>query len=258
LVASKIKVLDDIFTTFISMKIKLTPVNLLCFFSLVFLIHEIHDWAHFITANAFCGCLGFRAFDRWATCDVCSTASPTGFAMAGLAGPLVNYLAMWTGWGLMQAENPPEKQSIGFCLVYAALPLPKIMAALAGGGDETASFRLLFQHPGGSNHYFVAAAGLLVVVLLCLPPLIRTFMIVTGWVQRAILLPAFFVLPALADHWLVGGQMNKLLNSGVMSRPILRGGTQLLVVVWLALLLVVYLLSRKSQETLLEYRELSV
>src|SRR5258708_14806374 len=180
------------------MKIKLTPVYFLCFFSLVFLIHEIHDWAHFILSASYCGCLGNRAFDSWSVCNTCVT-SAYGLALATLAGPLVNYIMIWSGWALMHAENPSEKQSIGFSMVFAALPFPRMMGALAGGGDETSALRQLFQRPGGSNHYIVAGTGLLIVLLLFLPAIIRSFVLITCWVDRLILLPAFLVLPGLID-----------------------------------------------------------
>jgi hypothetical protein len=250
--------LDDNFVTFISMKVKLSPASFLCFFCLVFLIHEIHDWAHFWASTAVCGCLGNRAFDSWSACTTCDLGHTYEQAFAWLAGPLVNYLAIWVGWGLMQPDNPPEKQSLGFSMVFAALPFPRIMAALAGGGDETAGLRQLFQRPDGSNHYIVAGAGLLVVVLLCAPALVRAFILVTGWVGRAIVFPAFFVLPSMVDRWLVHGELNRLLVSGVLSRQILRGGTQLFVFVWAAVLLMVFLLCRKSLEYVLEYKELNV
>jgi len=239
------------------MKIKLTPSYLLGFFALAFLIHEIHDWAHFILSATYCGCLGSRAFDSWSVCGTCVT-SGSALALAILAGPLVNYILIWSGWALMHPENAPEKQSIGFTMVFAALPFPRIMGALAGGGDETWALRQLFQRPNGSNHYFVAAAGVLVVLALCLPALIRVFVLVTGWVQRILILPAFLVLPGLIDHWLVSGELNKLLAQGVLSRQMLRGGTPLFVFVWLLLVLTLYMLNRKSLEGVLEYKELSV
>jgi len=239
------------------MKVKLTPSYVLGFFSLVFLIHEIHDWAHFILSATYCGCLGNRAFDSWSVCTTCVTSS-SALALSTLVGPLVNYIMIWSGWALMHPENPQEKQSIGFSMVFAALPFPRIMGALAGGGDETSALRQLFQRPNGSNHYFVAAAGLLIVLALCLPALIRAFVLVTGWVQRLLILPAFLVLPGLIDHWLVSGELNRLLADGVFSRQMLRGGTQLFVFVWLVVVLMLYLLTRKSLESVLEYKELSI
>jgi hypothetical protein len=132
------------------------------------------------------------------------------------------------------------------------------MGALSGGGDETSALRQLFQRSNGSNHYVVAAAGLLLVLALCLPALIRAFVLVTGWVQRVLILPAFLVLPGLVDHWLVSGELNRLLAKGVLNHQVLRGGTQLFVFVWLAVVLVLYLLTRKSLENVLEYKELSI
>jgi len=239
------------------MKIKLTPLYLLAFFALTFLIHEIHDWAHYIFSASYCGCLGSRAFDSWGVCNTCST-SVSGYALATLAGPLINYIVIWSGWALMHPENPPEKQSIGFSLVFAALPFPRIMGALAGGGDETSALRQLFQRPDGINHYIVAGAGLLFVLLLTLPALIRTFLLITGWTQRLFLFPAFLVLPGLADHWLVSGELNHLMANGFLARQILRGGAQLFLFVWLSMLLLIYFLTRKNIERVLEYKELSI
>lgn len=239
------------------MKVKLTPLSFISFFCLVFLVHEIHDWAHFLTAASFCGCLGNRGFDSWTPCILCN--SSTGeLALATLAGPLVNYLLLWGGWMMMHPDHPPEKQSLGYCMVFAALPFPRILAAFAGGGDETWALRQLFQHPNGSNHHFIAGAGLVVVLGLCLPPLIRAFMLVAGWVQRIIWFLLFLVAPGMVDHWLVGGELNKLRADGFLDRQVLRGGAQLIVFVWLAVVLVFYLITMKSQQSVLEYKEASL
>lgn len=239
------------------MKVKLTPLSVLSFFCLVFLIHEIHDWAHFLSAASSCGCLGNRAFDSWTPCTRCN-ASTGGMALATLAGPVVNTIILWGGWLMMHPDNPPEKQSVGFSMVFAALPLPRIMAAISGGGDETVAFRQLFQHANGSNHYIVAGAGLMIVLALCLPPLIRAFMLVAGWIQRIVVLLVFLVLPMFVDNWLVGKELNKLMANGFLSHEILRGGTRLFPFVWLAVLVILYMVTMKRHETILEYKEASV
>jgi hypothetical protein len=241
------------------MKVKLTPLSVLTFFCLVFLIHEIHDWAHFLTAASFCGCLGNRAFDYWAPCPLCNS-STGGLALATLAGPLVNYIILWSGWMMMHPDNSPEKQSVGYSMVFAALPLPRIMAALVGGGDETWALRQLFQRTpgGGGNHHFIAGAGLAIVLVLCLPPLIRAFMLVAGWIQRIAFFAVFLVLPGMVDHWLVGKELNALMAKGFLSHQLLRGGAQSLLFVWLAVILILYLLTKKSLRSVLEYKEASV
>jgi hypothetical protein len=147
---------------------------------------------------------------------------------------------------------------MGYSLVFAALPFPRIMGALAGGGDETSAFRHLFQRPDGSNHYIVAGAGLLIVVVLCLPALVRAFMLIAGWGGRIFWFLAFLVLPGLVDHWLVSGELNKLKAKGFLANQMLRGGAQLFVFVWLAVILILYLLTRKSLQTVMEYKEPSV
>lgn len=143
-------------------------------------------------------------------------------------------------------------------MVFAALPLPRIMAALAGGGDDTFTLRQLFQRSTGSHHHFIAGAGLLIVVALCLPPLIRAFMLVAGWIQRIVFFVLFLVLPGMVDRWLVHDQLNLLMAKGFLSHQILRGGAQLFLFVWLAAVLVLYLLTMKSLRSVLEYKEASV
>lgn len=147
---------------------------------------------------------------------------------------------------------------MGFMMVFAALPFPRIMGALAGGGDETSTLRQLFQRPNGSNHYIVAGAGLVLVVGLCLPALIRAFTLIAGWVQRIFWFAAFLVLPGLVDHWVVSKELNGLLADGVLSHKVLKGGTKMFVFVWLAVVLIMYLLTRKSLQTVLEYKEPTV
>jgi hypothetical protein len=236
------------------MKVKLTPLSIFTFFCLVFLIHELHDWAHFLTAASFCGCLGNRAFDSWTPCTLCN-ASTGGLALATLAGPFVNYFVLWSGWMIMHPDNPPEKQSVGFSMVFAALPLPRILAALVGGGDETGALRQLFQRSPTNHHHYIAGAGLLIVLVLSLPPLVRAFMLTAGWFHRIFFFAAFLVLPWLLDQWLVGKELNRLLADGFLSHQILRGGARLFVFVWLAVLAICYLLTRKTLRTILEYKE---
>jgi hypothetical protein len=62
----------------------------------------------------------------------------------------------------------------------------------------------------------------------------------------------------MADHWLVGKELNKLMANGFLSRQLLRGGAQSFLFVWLAVVLILYLLTMKSQQSVLEYKEASV
>ena len=235
------------------MKIKLSLQYFIAFFTLVFLVHEIHDWAHVLVARAFCGCWGTRAFDSWTPCVSCLHGG-RGVIPATIAGPAVNYIIIWWGLALMFPEEPPQRQSLGFSLIMAALPLPRILGACSGGGDETSTMRQLFQHPGGSNPYIVAAAGLLIVLLLNIPALVRIFFLMPKWWGKLLVLPAFLVIPPMVDHWLVSVELNKLLAEGMFSRLIMRGVPQA-IVFWLFFLIVIFLLTCRSLVSFFDYAE---
>lgn len=238
------------------MKIKLTPGYILSFFVLVFLIHELHDWAHYLIARAFCGCWGPRGFDSWAPCRECS-ASGRLLSLASGVGPLINYLAIWVGWKLMDAENTLEIKSLGFSLVFAALPLPRILAALSGGGDETTALRIAFQKPNGSNHYIVALTGLFFVLTFCLPALFRALLLLPEWKPKLLCLPPFLILPGLVDqmvvhHWLNGIELKYHPLGDYAS------GLPYTVIAWLVLLLLILLFSWKYLRTLFEHKDLPI
>ncbi len=166
------------------MEIKPRIVPLIAFVSLVFLLHELHDWAHTMAAGGQCHCWAPRSFDSWTLCPNCILDGRQRL-LIWLVGPLITYVAIWIGYGLMDPENTLEKRSVGFSLVFAALPLPRIMAVLAGGSDETSAMRQLLEPLDLKHHHLVSLIGLLVVLALTLPALIRAFLMLPGWKGQA-------------------------------------------------------------------------
>jgi len=234
------------------MKIKLSPLYILSFFALVFLIHEMHDWIHVLVARAVCGCWGTKAFDYWTLCSR-ATVTSRGNVLITMAGPLFNYLVICWGWELMQPENELHQKSLGFSLVFASLPFPRIMGALAGGGDETSSLKQIFLHADGGNRHFVSLAGLLIVLVLTLPALYRAFMLVAGWWGKLMVL-GFLVLPGYVDRLVVGGLLNKMLDNGILYHQVWTGFSQA-VMAWLLLLVVLLILTGRYLSWVFEYRE---
>jgi hypothetical protein len=216
------------------MNFKINFGYFLAFLALLFLVHECHDWLHVISARIICGCWGIKRFDNWTICDQCN---PTSFQHAAilLSGPVINYIAIWLGWLLMKPENTLNKKSLGFSLFFAALPLPRMLAATEGGSDETSGLKLLFPNAEASHHHVVTLAGLALIILLSLPAFIRALLLMRGWIGKAVVIPAFLVAPIFFDKWIVNGLMNKLLSTGFLSQPAF-AGTSWLLVVWFCLL----------------------
>jgi hypothetical protein len=235
------------------MEVKPRLVSIIAFFSLVFLLHELHDWAHTMVAGGLCRCWAPRAFDSWELCPRCALDG-SQLALIWLVGPVITYIAIWMGYRLMNPENGLEKKSMGFCLFFAALPFTRIMAALSGGGDETNGLRALFPGYEIRHHHLVSLAGLLLVLALILPGLTRAFLLLPGWMGKLLIFPVFLILPGFIDHWVVHDGMNKLVDMGLLNHLVITG-LHLLVLVWLVFILLVFILSYRGLAILLDYDE---
>lgn len=235
------------------MEIKPRLVPLIAFFSLLFLLHELHDWAHAMVAGGLCHCWAPRSFDSWTLCPNCILDGRQRL-LIWIAGPVITYIALWSGWKLMNVDNTLERRSTGFCLVFAALPFMRILAALAGGGDETSALRQLLEPFDFNHHHLVSIIGLLFVLAATVPALIRAFLMLPGWRGKLIVFPVMFVLPGYIDRWVVHDGMNKLQDMGVLSHLVVTG-LHLIVVVWGFFVLFVFLLSRNGLSHFLDYDE---
>ena len=222
------------------MKIKFSVAYLLTFLSLVFVIHEFEDWMHVMIGEWICGCWGTKGFNSWTLCDH-SDVSGNILVFVWLAGPLLAYSVIWVAWSVLESKRSTSTWSIGFSLLFATLPLGRILTALSGTSDETYAFRELFQRPDGSNHGIVVALALMLVLALTIPPIIKSAKIAGGLKENLYLIPLFLVLPLLADYLVVSLGMNKLLSTGVMQEESLPG-TPFFVLLW-GVFCLIYLLS---------------
>jgi len=217
---------------------------LLAFLSLIFLIIECHDWLHVTVARLLCGCWGVKGFEDWKICDSCILGKGE-MAIVWFAGPLINYVLIWVGWLFMGHSERLTRKSLGFFLVYASSPLARILAAKSGGTDETNAFRSLFQRSDGSNHYWVALASLMMILILTVPPIIRSIGLISGWLRRVLIIPLFLIAPMYLDRWIAAGVLPKLLRGGFLSGKTFIGA-QTLVFAWLAVVVLIFGLTRKS------------
>jgi len=218
------------------MKIKFSPAYIPAFLSLLFLTQECHDWAHVIWARIICGCWGTKAFDSWSICNNCQ-ASAQLQVLIWLAGPAATYIIISLAWWLMQKRNSAEQKSFGFALLFSAVPFVRILAALAGGTDETYALRQLFQHADGSNRHIVALSGLLLILFFTIPALLRALILLQEWKKRVFLFPLFLLLPMYIERW-VFRAMNSFDSKKILPGSILPG-TSWLVVLWTIFLLII-------------------
>jgi hypothetical protein len=226
------------------MKIKFSATYLLAFLSMLFLIQELHDWAHVFASEWICGCFGTKTFDNWTSCDNCEATGKI-LVLSILAGPALTYSLVWIAWSLMSRRQPAGTKSFGFTLLFAANPFVNLLASFGGGGDITEAMRKLYQNPDGSNRHIVSMSALLIVLILTAPPILKAIGMIKGTKERLILIPAFLLLPNLIEKLFVSKGMNWVLSQGLFQEDVF-AGTSLLVLMWLFVLAIVLLISYKS------------
>lgn len=232
------------------MKLKLTPIYILSFLCLNFFLMELHDWLHAAVAALVSGTWGPRGFDRWQIGGIMSVSNGQR-ALATLAGPLVNFVAIWIGWIKMGNRDSLADQSLGCNLVLAAQPMAMLIAAFTGGGDTTIGLKLLFSHYDGIYHHLFATIGLLVVLGICVPALVKVFSLLPSWGAKFVYFPLFLFLPMWV-HQFVARELDVLLRRYEPDE----GLAYAVVFIWTVALLGGVLYTRRRLETLLVDSEL--
>lgn len=117
------------------MKIKITPAYIFTFLMLTFLLAELHEIAHTAMGRVICGCWGKRDFNEWSLCTTCESNS-LGF-ISTLMGPLFTFTISYWGAGMLKNDNPVEKSTLGFSLIFASAIFGRLLNVWPfGGGDE--------------------------------------------------------------------------------------------------------------------------
>ncbi|MEM1093744.1 MAG: hypothetical protein AAGJ10_03995 [Bacteroidota bacterium] len=199
--------------------------------TLTLFLHEVHELVHIFSGRVACGCFGWRDFNVWGLCEGCSAIWPT------LAGPAFTFALIWLGaWWLF--SDAQWQRDLGFALVFANMPLARILTSLSGGGDEVFALRKLMSSGAAAEW-----TGLTAVLLLSVPPLVLAYRALARRHRWAWFL-GFLVLPVALDLVIVLMGMNGLLEAGVLSEPGIWGTPVLVSLYTLVLLVLLALLGR--------------
>jgi hypothetical protein len=230
------------------MNLKAPPLYILSFLLLVFLVQDLHDWAHILAVRVTCHCWPVRTFGAWV---LCGSPSAGQHALISIAGPMINVVLLLTGWSLLNPENSVEEHSLGVALVFAALPLNNLIGAFGGGGDITDCVRWFQRHGPNSNRHFASGLGLVIVLLLNVPPLVRAFLRLPGYKGKLIAFPLLLLLPGWLDQlW------NRQLNRWFIGPETSQWAAYAEVGAWLLVLVIGFFLTRRQLKGLI--RELSL
>jgi hypothetical protein len=220
------------------MKLKLTPLFVLTFLALTFVMHEAHEIVHTSIGRLICGCWGQRDFNEWELCEGCAETKPISI-ISTFAGPLFTFIMIWIGTFLIGKNKTDRQKAMGFSLIFANIPFARILTASIGSGDEVWGLNKLLN-----NHPLAWAIGLLFIFSMTIVPLIKAYRLISnkrkiGWFLL------FFLLPTVIDLLLVLCVMNTLLEKGVLSNYWIVG-SPILVTVWTIFVAGIFALTKNS------------
>src|SRR5437868_2783155 len=103
------------------------------FLALLLLLASAHEFTHHFTGAAVCGAWGSKTFGTFTLAEGCD-ANPLRF-WATAAGPIFTFIAMWVGWFLL-TRNDSRRRWFGFALIFANVPINRMLVTLTGHNDE--------------------------------------------------------------------------------------------------------------------------
>ena len=220
------------------MRIKLTPAFIVSFIALLFVMNEAHEIVHTSVGRLICGGWGQRDFNVWGLCGDCLAQHPAAL-FATFAGPIFTFIMIWIGASYLGQNKTNEQRSFGYALIFANMPFARLFQPLTGGGDEVWALTKLLH-----NRLLAQVIGFAVILLITAYPLYKAYTLVQNK-RRVLWFILFFLTPVLIDEIILLGVMNGLLQKGILNTYWILG-SPVLVTVWTATVLTVFILMRKS------------
>jgi hypothetical protein len=187
---------------------------LTAFAALSFLVMAAHELVHHLTARVACGAWGQMTFWQFFIDPGCMETRVWLFST--LAGPVLTHALIWTGALLILRG----RALAGIALVFANLPLARIVTVLMKGGDEMVLGRTLV----GDGSWLPI---LVLTFVLVVPPLVITYRAICQR-HRVAVFTAFLMLPMFWDALLKRLLLTRLLDvvaDEVYGIPVLIIGT---------------------------------
>lgn len=169
------------------LRVRLTPKYLLAFLCLAFILGIGHELAHHVAGFIICGDWGYKTFNSFSLAEGCRQSRPTTFWLATLVGPvLFNYIPMWIGFLYMRRADAGSRL-FGLTLVFATIPIMRMVFSALGANDEPWMIRLHF----GDNQLAFWLMNV-AIWLITFPPLILAWKTLAK--HRRLLLFLFYLL----------------------------------------------------------------
>jgi len=174
------------------MRIRLTPTYLFAFVCLAFILGIGHELAHHVAGFLICGEWGYKTFNSFRLAAGCQQNHPATYWLPTLVGPLIgNYIPIWIGFARMRRPDVGSKR-FGVTLVFATIPVFRIVFSVLGANDEPWMIRQLFGESRVAFWIMNAA-----IWLLTIPPLILAWKTIHNRHRLVLFLFYLLALPAI-------------------------------------------------------------
>ena len=182
----------------------------LAFYCLTMLYSSLHELTHHFVGYVVCGEWGYKTFNYFSTaCE----ASPITF-IATYAGPIFTFTMMWVGaYFLKRKSSSPFQRQLSFALIFAQMPLQRMVMCFFKTNDEYYASSQIFGHTA-----LVYWLVILSIWVCCVPPLITAYKAIKN--KNRI---AWFLFYAFLFPYLLWGPIFVLLEYLLVNKQVMNG-----------------------------------
>ncbi len=151
--------------------LRITWKYCVAFYCIIMLYVSLHELVHHFSGYLICGDWGYKSFNYFAT--ACEGTSKSWYAT--YTGPLFSFAMMYVGAHLIRKNKSSYLTHLGFAMIFAQLPLQRMISPLFRMNDEYVATVNLF---GDSPWTYWST--IVVIWFVCLPPLIQAYKVIAN------------------------------------------------------------------------------
>ncbi|MDX1940586.1 MAG: hypothetical protein SFU99_08540 [Saprospiraceae bacterium] len=214
--------------------LKITWRYCLAFYCIIMLYASLHELVHHFSAYFICGDWGYKSFNYFET--ACEGTPKSWYAT--YSGPLFTFIMMYIGAYLLQKEASNYQKHLGFAMIFAQLPLQRMISPIFRMNDEYIATVSLFGNTD-LNYWLV----IIIIWLICLPPLIKAYRAIQNryrWLWFAFY---FILFPYIIWGPIFGTLEYLMVNKGFLDQTLI--GIGLLFIINEIITIIAYYVTKK-------------
>lgn len=147
-------------------RLKITWKYCIAFYCIGMLYASLHELIHHFAGYAVCGEWGVKTFNYFST----ACESEPKSHIATYVGPIFTFIMMYVGAYLLNEKFSNYKMHLGFAMIFAQIPLQRMVNPFFRMNDEYYATAQLF---GNSDAVYWSV--IVIIWVICIPPLIKAF-----------------------------------------------------------------------------------